>query len=346
MRFGGSVASLLAALVLAGTAAAESGHAGYPSSIAVLGDSDSTGYNSAIPARDAKANSWLTGTNPAVDSIYLRLLALDPKIRGRNANWATDGAKAVDMVGQAQAALSTHPELVVLALATNDFCGDDDTPVPIFRSQITRALAVLSRGLPNARLFVVSVPYTGESFYGALAPIPAARAATEGTGPCDPNWDASGNPDLQHLAHIDQLEGLYNAARAAACAQFIHCRYDGGALTKITGDASDFSSDWGHPSVSGLAKFAAAVWPSLFDFSDMTAPTSAAAVRHMHGARIVTLTAHDDAGVAGIEYKLGRNNAWLRYHSPVHLSPKTGLTWRAVDVNGNIEATHTLKPNR
>jgi hypothetical protein len=55
----------------------------YPNSIVVLGHSGTTGYDSdpKAPETDAVQNSWATGDNPAVDSIYLRLLALNPAAR-------------------------------------------------------------------------------------------------------------------------------------------------------------------------------------------------------------------------------------------------------------------------
>src|SRR5579884_4096940 len=101
MRRLAAVAAVLLAFHVS-TGVAEPAHTGYPDSIAVLGDSDSTGYNSAVPAHDAKQNSWESGTNPLVDSLYLRILAANPRIRGHNANWAQDGAKAADLLGQAR----------------------------------------------------------------------------------------------------------------------------------------------------------------------------------------------------------------------------------------------------
>jgi len=175
--------AFVAAAVLATGVGAEPRHVGYPSSIAVLGDSYSTGYNSTRPAQDAKENSWTTGTNPAVASVYLRLLALNPKIRGHNANWAKDGAASADLLGQAQAALSTKPDLVVVAIGGNDFCIDHDTAVATFRGRIARALTVLSRGLPNARIFVTSVAFSSQALQ-AIATIPAAREASSPGGEC------------------------------------------------------------------------------------------------------------------------------------------------------------------
>jgi lysophospholipase L1-like esterase len=334
-------AALVGALVLAGTA-----HAAVPSSIAVLGDSDSTGYNSATPARDAKENSWTTGTNPAVQSLYLRLLAVNPKIRNRNANWAKDGAAAADMLIQAQSALSTKPDLVVIAVGGNDFCIDHVTPIATFRAQLARALTVLSHGLPNARLFVASVAFSSQALQ-AIAAIPEARQANSPGGECDPHWDANGNPDPAQLAAIDQLLTRYDGVLAAVCAQFVHCRYDGGALTKLIADPTDFSSDWGHPSVTGLAKLAETEWTVLEPMlADTTAPVSTASVRTTRGVRVVTLTARDEVGVAGIEYKLGANKIWLRYRTAIHVPRRTSLTWRAVDVDGSSETPHTLAATR
>src|SRR4051812_14520816 len=90
-----------AALVAAPTGLAEPAHVGYPSSMLALGDSDSTGYNSGSPGRDAPANSWSTGTNPAVNSQYSRILAANPRIRGHAVSYAKDGAVAADLASQA-----------------------------------------------------------------------------------------------------------------------------------------------------------------------------------------------------------------------------------------------------
>ena len=50
----------------------------YPSSMEALGASVTVGFNTDCPEGwiDCPDNSWSTGTNPAVDSVYLRLLAL------------------------------------------------------------------------------------------------------------------------------------------------------------------------------------------------------------------------------------------------------------------------------
>jgi len=84
---------------------------------------------------------------------------------------------------------------------------------------------------------------------------------------------------------------------------------------------------------------AAASWPVTFDFTDATAPASKAA----RSGSIVTLTATDNRGVAGIEYRLLARGPWARYVRPVRVPKGKTLTWRAVDVNGNCEASHSLR---
>ena len=54
----------------------------------------------------------------------------------------------------------------------------------------------------------------------------------------------------------------------------------------------------------------------------------------------LTLTATDGVGVNGIEYKIGAG-AYQKYNAPATVPTASTITWRAVDVNGNIEATHT-----
>src|SRR3954471_2195378 len=66
----------------------------YPKAMVVLGHSRATGFGSdpAAPGADAVGNSWATGDTPAVDSISLRLLSLDPAIKGHAGNVAVAGS--------------------------------------------------------------------------------------------------------------------------------------------------------------------------------------------------------------------------------------------------------------
>src|SRR4029079_13719524 len=64
---------------------------GWPSAIAAIGHSGLTGYNSEGNGADARSNSWVTGTNPEVDSVYARILAHNPAVEGHATNLAVDG---------------------------------------------------------------------------------------------------------------------------------------------------------------------------------------------------------------------------------------------------------------
>ena len=141
-------AMLVAATATAGAAAPhESGHAyvGYPSSIAVLGHSGATGENSdpRRPGVEVRANSWATGTNPAVNSLYLRILAKDPTIRGHNVNLAQGGATVQQLVLQAQHAVSLKPkpDLFVIQIMDSDIvCPATARDYAAFRSTFVSAL--------------------------------------------------------------------------------------------------------------------------------------------------------------------------------------------------------------
>src|SRR4051812_39278305 len=70
-------------------------------SIGVIGHSGATGANSTGEGPDVPENSWATGDNPEVNSIYLRLLSAHPALKGHNYNTAKDGSDASALMGQA-----------------------------------------------------------------------------------------------------------------------------------------------------------------------------------------------------------------------------------------------------
>src|SRR6185312_4042718 len=110
---------------LATAAGAGSGTAAkYPSSIAVLGHSGATGYNSdpRHPGQDAPQNSWATGTNPAVNSIYRRILGRNPAVNGHSYDFAVSGSDVNDLLPQAREAVSLprKPGLFLIQTIDND----------------------------------------------------------------------------------------------------------------------------------------------------------------------------------------------------------------------------------
>src|SRR5205809_5971798 len=88
-------------LAVPAAATADVAQTGYPSSIASTGDSITRAFNTcSFPYIDCPQNSWSTGTSSTVNSIYLRLLALNPAISGHNSNRAVSGARMADLAGQ------------------------------------------------------------------------------------------------------------------------------------------------------------------------------------------------------------------------------------------------------
>src|SRR5262245_55423284 len=85
-----------------------------PSSMASLGDSVTRGFNACGFFVDCTARSFATGSDTAVFSHYLRIRAVNPAITGHALNDARSGAKASDMAGQANTAVSQGVQYVTL----------------------------------------------------------------------------------------------------------------------------------------------------------------------------------------------------------------------------------------
>jgi hypothetical protein len=240
----------------------------YPSSIAVLGHSGATGYDSdpRHPRIDVPANSWATGTNPAVKSLYLRLLALNPAIRGNNVNFAQDGATVDDLMAQATAIVQTlkpPPGLVLIQIMDNDIrCdGSDAKNVPQFGKKLAAALHVIAKGLPDARMFVVSQFGSPATYVRALTPAQRKRIGG-GKGPCD-FLTRAGTTIPKKLAYLDGVIHSYEGALAAACKATTGCFYDGGAFGNTVDRQTYISEDTNHFTVRGHAKAAAVAWAAM-----------------------------------------------------------------------------------
>jgi hypothetical protein len=253
--------------LIGGTALAggERAQATYPSSIAVLGHSGATGENSdpTRPGFEARANSWATGTNPAVNSLYLRILAKNPKVKGRRSNLAQGGATVRDLVRQAgrAVALKPKPKLIVIQIMDSDIvCPVTRRDLTSFRSTFVSALRRLARGAPKSRFFVVSQFGSPGTYAEALAP--AERRTIGGSGPCD-FVDPSGRIVPAKVARADKVIHRYEAQLAAGCKRFRRCRYDGGAAGRIVDKREYYSSDLNHLSIRGHAEAAAVAWSAM-----------------------------------------------------------------------------------
>jgi lysophospholipase L1-like esterase len=263
-----AIATGCAALAAPGTAAAA-----YPSSMDALGDSITRAFNTcSFPAIDCPANSWATGTSTTVNSHYLRIRSANPAIEGRNYNDAVSGAQADDLLAQANSAVSRGVEYVTVAIGANDACTSSEstmTPVETFRTEIAAGLSRLASGLPNARVFVGSVPDVYHLWYLFHTDRTAVRTWNS-LGICQSmlaNATSTAQTDEDRRQRVRQRVIDFNNVLQAECAKYANCKFDGFTAFDYKFAKTDVSTrDYFHPSVAGQATIARISWGVTWQF--------------------------------------------------------------------------------
>jgi lysophospholipase L1-like esterase len=256
-----------AGLVAPGAAAA----ATYPSSMASTGDSITRAFNTSwFPFIDNPAASWSTGTSTSVNSQYLRLRSLNPGIGGRNLNDARSGARMVDLAGQMRTAVSQRVEYVTVLMGGNDLCTSTVggmTSVATFQAQFASALQTVTSGLPNARIFVASVP-NAYRLWELFKNNGSARLTWSLFGVCQSllaNPLSTSAADVARRQQVYQRNVDFNTVLAQTCALYLQCRFDNNAVFNTAFSTADVSSrDYFHPSVSGQARLASVTWAASY----------------------------------------------------------------------------------
>lgn len=241
-----------------------------PASIAAVGDSITQAASSGGSlGTDYPQNSWSTGTNATVNSHYLRLLAFNSAISGRNYNRSVSGAKMADLNAQMQNVVALHPDYLTVLIGGNDLCTDtvgEMTPVTSFRSQFASAMATLAAGSPNTNVYVSSIPnvyHLWELFKGNFW----ARFIWSVGNVCQSllaNPTSTTAADVARRAAVAQRNVDFNTQLAEVCAASAHCRWDGNAAYSTVFTTSDAAGDYFHPSISGQAKLAAVSWGASY----------------------------------------------------------------------------------
>ena len=237
----------------------------YPDAIAVIGHSGSTGENSdpKQPGVEVRENSWATGSNPKVNSVYRRILAKHPQIKGNNYNLGRGGATVRDMAALAGslAQFSPKPQLVLIQIGDNDIeCPATTQSYQDFASNLVRALTNIERAVPGAKFFVVTQVGRPERYVKALSL--KERRSIGGDRPCD-IADPQGRLVPKEIARLTTIIQGYEAQLKAACERFAQCRYDDGAFGRIVDSRKYLSSDLNHLSIEGHAKVASVAWAAL-----------------------------------------------------------------------------------
>ncbi len=244
--------------------------AGWPDSMAALGDSITQAANSS-GIGDQPQNSWSTGTNAAVDSVYLRILSQNPGISGNNFNDSVSGARMTHLDGQAASAVSQGVELVTILMGANDICTATEasmTPVATFQAQFETAMATLSSGLPDARIAVGSIPDVYH-LWDILHDDPIAVVFWDGFLICQSlleNAMSLAPEDVQRRANVRQRNIDFNTVLENVCAEYVQCRFDDNAGFNTAFGTEHVAFDNFHPSVAGQALAASVAWASWYDF--------------------------------------------------------------------------------
>jgi hypothetical protein len=237
--------------------------------IAVVGHSGATGTMSdpANPMRDAVENSWATGDNPEVQSLYLRLLRTHPALEGHNYNGAVNGTTVSRLAEQFDTVLQSAevvPDVVLIQSIDNDMrCdGTDATNYRPFADTLDEQLTAISARAPGAQFYFTSQWADVEAWTRWAAHQEAQVLDNSGSGPCDV-FDATGRPRPAGIRSTQRIVDAYWARIERVCAAHEGCFTDGGAEQRFVPTDRDLSVDLNHLSIAGHAKYAAIAWQAL-----------------------------------------------------------------------------------
>lgn len=231
--------------------------------VVAIGDSITRATNACCWYGDHPSYSWSTGFNPldGLNSHYERLLKLDASIWGDEYNDARAGAKMADGPAQAAAAVSQAAEYVTILLGANDVCSSSVssmTPVEDFRASFEATMATLDAGVPNAKVFVGSIPNV-RRLWTLFHDDPVARYIWRTYRVCPSVL--SPQSTLEDRRRVYRHTLALNQALEAVCAAYTNCRFDGYAIFTYNFSANQVSKlDYFHPNRNGQNALAAITW--------------------------------------------------------------------------------------
>ncbi|MGH8886577.1 MAG: GDSL-type esterase/lipase family protein [Egibacteraceae bacterium] len=241
-----------------------------PDSMASLGDSITRGFNGCGLFVDCPPRSWSTGFDPAVNSHYLRIRAENGSLEAYNN--AQSGAKVAALEGQAETAVRQDVEYVTILIGANDACASSEsamTSVRTFKSQFRAAMGTLRDGLPDAAIFVSSIPDIKRLWFIAKDQV-NARLAWSTFDICQSMLADPLSTDRADEARRDRVRQRvidYNRALEQVCREDDNCKFDGNAVFKYRFTLRHVSVwDYFHPSTAGQAVLADVTYRKGFDW--------------------------------------------------------------------------------
>ncbi|MET8141444.1 SGNH/GDSL hydrolase family protein [Sphaerisporangium sp. NPDC005288] len=201
-----------------------------PGSMASMGDSITRGFNACGFYLDCTSRSWSTGSSSSVNSHYLRLRAANPSLVAHND--AKSGATVAD-----------------------------------FETRFRATIDTLSTGLPEASIFVASVPDLKRLWEVGKGNL-AARTAWAALDICQSMLARPRSTDAADAARRDRVRQRvadYNTVLSTVCAERPACRYDGGAVFGYPFALADLSTwDYFHPNTNGQKVLAEVTYAASF----------------------------------------------------------------------------------
>jgi len=232
--------------------------------MAALGDSITQAFDSCRPLANCPEDSWATGKNKTVDSVFLRIKAHQPKVTAKNLS--VSGAKVASLNEQAKKAVKGKVEFVTILIGANDACATPHTGTPSFTSSFEAAINTLKSGLPSAKIFVGSVPNL-MYLWELLHKNPEAVKKWEAINFCPgimTHPTSMAPEDVARREATLNAEISYNSAMQSICSADPTCQFDGDGIFNTKFAESEVSTlDYFHPSVTGQASLAAGVWTLL-----------------------------------------------------------------------------------
>ncbi|YCK36986.1 GDSL-type esterase/lipase family protein [Actinomadura sp. ATCC 39365] len=264
-----------AVLVLAASGPAQAVAAAQPvpETMAALGDSISTGFNSCGWYVSCAARSWAAGDNSQVGSHYFRLRSLAGTLQREN--FAVPGSTSAELLGQVNQAIAAKADYVTILIGAQDACKRTEremTPVALYRRRMDAALSALRAGMPQARVFIASVPDLRRLWQVGKGNPLARTFWTVGricqTMLADPA--STKKADVERRARVRARVMAYNKEAALACAAMgPSCDTDEGAIFSFPFTLDHVSKwDFFHPNLAGQKALAEQTFEHGFVWED------------------------------------------------------------------------------
>ena len=207
------------------------------------------------PAASNPPDSWSTGTNPAVNSHYLRILAANPAIKGKIYNFT---GQETDLTAEAKEGRRETSGLRDGRTDRGQHVRRDASPAKV-GAKLEATLRILTAGLPNARLFVTSTRDVARLILQVLDQNRDLR----GFPVCGCRWSERRGACTTASA----VRRGQQSAGARSVPAHRQCRFDGNTVFKMPLTLADISTtDHFSLSAKGHRKLAEVTWKVTFPF--------------------------------------------------------------------------------